>query len=454
MLRFAGHTYRVAQEPIQQQVDEQFGEGAYEAIYAASLELLQRTGVQPEGAPEPVQEIEADGIDLIYNLKIPNLPSLAKLTLDFTSVDEKATPQEAILEMCNVGYGAVKPDTLVELLKAVATLQKLSPPVQLPKTNKEQAKARDWLEHYLPGILMEMQKALTIQQGEAITDIGIENQQVFAKTLTELLKGEATAKAFSTPENAHNAIEMVGMLDSAQWQLLVKTILATRGKAFPTRELVAKKVTELTAHEQYSGEIQILGYVADRVAVGVQVPPPLEGMLFVFRRPPGTNDIQLVDAGIVLCGNRALTTGADETLAKLMVTAMVDLTLASDVAANPEYSQPPGEEGEEGAQLSLKALNKELSKGLALWYSGSGYIRMVLKGGEDTGVCYSHEELLEDIEKDESTLKNWLRSVKLAGGRVFKIEEDGAVHLMNYQMQIIQRDVASVSDPGKMQCSG
>ena len=458
MLRFAGHIYREAaedQKTPQQQVDERFGEGTFETIYTASLELLKRTGVQPEGAPIPADEIEADGIDLIYQLKIPGLSNPVRLTLDYASVDEKAVPREAILEMCNVGYAAIEPKTLIELLNAVATLQKLSPPSAMPKTNKEQAKARDWLEYHLPGILVEMQKAIGIQQGEAGGgDIKVENKDVFQQTLIQLLQGEATLKAFTNAENAQKAAQLAKSLDTTQWQILIATILATRGKAFPTRALVVQKITELTQHEQYSGQVDIIGYDKDAVVVGVRIPPPMEDLLFVFKRPPGTNDIQLVEAGLSLCGKQVLVAKADEALTKLMVTAMVDLTIASDVAANPEYSQPPGAEDEEGTQLSLKELNKELRRGLALWNSDSGYIKMVLKGGEDTGACYDEEELMKQVTADESTLKNWLRKIRLNEGRVFWIEPDGAVHLMNYGLQIIQRNIASIPEANRLQCSG
>jgi len=463
LLRFAGHSYREAadtEKPSaktpEQQVDERFGEGTYAALSAASKELLNSAKVLVEGDPIPAEEIEADGIDLIYQLKIPGLANSAKLTLDYAAVDSKAVPQEAILELCNVGYAAIKPKPLLELLKAIATLQRLSPPAAFPKTSKDQVKARDWAEYYLPGVLVEMQKALVIQQGEAGGDaqVKFEDRNSFRQTLDQLQKNEATAKAFSSPENAAKAINAAKVLDDYQWKSLVATILATRGKAFPTRELVNKKVAELTAHERYSGQVDILGYEKDQVVVGVRIPPPMEGLLFGFRRPPGTNDVQLVEAGLVLCGKQVLVAKKDEELTKLLITAMVDLTLASDVAANPEYSQPPGVEDEDTPQLSIQELNKELRKGLALWYSDTGYIRLVLRGGENSKVCLSEEDLKKELVADESTLKNWLREVQLKQGRVFRIDIDGAVHLMNYEFQIIQRNISNISDPGKFQCSG
>ena len=70
--------------------------------------------------------------------------------------------------------------------------------------------------------------------------------------------------------------------------------------------------------------------------------------MLVFGRKPGQDQLDLVTAGFKLCGGKVLETGPDDKVFKTAISAMVDLVLLSQNAANPRYSPPPGETEYEG----------------------------------------------------------------------------------------------------------
>lgn len=441
MIIYAGRRYRLADD--ENKARQQFGDEAVDYLTDEAAKLLQQYGIEVAD-PEIFQE--ADGVDLIYNLPISNIP---KSTILLDSNIQDRTIQEVVVDICGTGYVATGEKQLEPLLQAIGVLQQLHAAGKPNRQNKRQIQAREWLEYYLPQLLVELERFY--KESDLSEKIDPYEQDMLVEHFVRVLKAPAGDKAFRNRANAQQAIKFIPLLDADDYKALIDNLLKTRGKAYPLRELVDAKITELTAHEDYSGDIQIMGYDGDHVAVAVEVPPPFEGMLFVLRFPAGSRNAELVSSGMVLCGGRPLIAGDDEEMAKRMVSAMIELVLASDRAANPDISQPPEEaEEEDASEWSDKEIKKYMDEGMVFFESGDDYRYRYKSLGNLQSSCLKKEKYDEGWNSGQFAKTMGIYGIE----RAFLVDQEGLLFLLDPQTGKKKVRVRRVELPeGMKECS-
>lgn len=441
MLFYRGHFYRLAQQPDDERLT---------TARTAASNILKKYEIDVVGDPHAEQD--GAGVDLVYDLKLPGGPP-AKLVFDFNLEKEKPRLQEVTAEICRVGYAGVDAASIVKLLEALQIFNQMAPPPggerALKGREKQQAlKMRNWLEYYFPPILAKLQQVLKLkaESGDPkLAEMDLGNRNKLTQQMQFVLQGDSD---IGDRRNFQQALKYIKGLDEENWKTLVSFLEARRGRFTPTKKLVQQAVRQLTRHEKYSGEFTILGYEQDRVVVGLAAPAPFDGMILVFSRRPGApNRLNLVTAGFVYCGNRALETGADVDLAKQMVSAVVDMVMLSQNTANPEFDKPPPEaEAEKVRPLSSEEFEQRFPAGVQIWHYGNDTYQFAY--GDDRFGCISADEYDGVWDDPQSDLHQILERVRDA----FLVEPDGKVYLLDRRTGEPERVAGKIPFLGSEAC--
>jgi hypothetical protein len=446
LIKYAGHLYREAQEPdTKPKAIDAIEQAKQVAAVEGSASLLAKYKLKTQD--KPAITVEGDGIDVTNQLVMPfGIPML--MTFDFNLGGEKPKLQEAVAEMCRVGYVASSAVDIVTMLESFSTLASLTPsnPNKAKLTGKQQkntVQAIEWMETQFPPVLAKLESL--------VGEFDLQNRQDIVKKLTDAMTKEKP-NTLGNDTVVKQAIKILQKMEDEDWQRLVAFFQNARGRFTPSRQLVEQKVIELTQHEQYSGGAQILTYDKDRVVVGLSTPAPFEHILMAFRRTAGqSNAVQFVTAGFVLCGGKLLETGPDEAKFKQALTMMVNLVLLSQNAANPQYSPPPGGTIETDGSMTEQEFKAARAKSLfVLQYEGDVYKfeyrgKPGLPGGQQT-TCLSADQYEEMWKQD--ALKNYLKTE-----RVYVIDPTGDVFQLDQRGEPIDRLVYQIERKPGETCS-
>lgn len=423
LIRIADALYRVAQEPEDApKPEEQKADPVHTAAVQWASNLTQKFGLAVD---EPQFTHEGDGEDVSFVIHFPNAMD-GRVTFDFLYKKDKPQLQEIVGEICNVGYVGTNEVEMVQLLQAFGALTKLKTPSATVKPpdpkQKQQGKTRDWIETYLPPVLVSLEKVT--KQAPNLEDRG---------ALAKLMQQHAAK--LGNADLVNNIIKVLGKIDDATWESVVAFTGNTRGRSTPAKQLVEQKVRELTAHEKYKGAVDVVQYVQDRLVVALDTPPPFEDIMLVLRRKPGAADVEFITAGIKMCGGKVLETGPDEELFKTTISAVVDLVLLSQNAANPRYSPPPGEtEYETKGSWDEAQYKAALQKSLFIWQYTGDTIQFMTDGekgmlGDKKEGCMP-EQNLAAMWKDKNSRLNLVRQKY---PQIYLVSPDGDVYQIDRQ---------------------
>lgn len=426
LFRLAGTLYRFAQEPEAETPEEKpKADPTHEMAVGWANGLIQKFGLVAE---PPQFTREGDGEDVSYVIHMPNTID-GHVTFDFEYKKGKALLREVVAEICRVGYVGSSEVEMVQLLQAFGTLTQMKTPstsIKPPdQKQKQEGKTRDWLETYLPPVLVSLEKELKQEPN-------LKDREGLVRLLTQHGKGNKLGDATLVA----NIIKVLSKISDDTWNALIAYLQSSRGRFTPSRRLVDQKIKELTAHEQYNGEVEIIKSDKDRLIVALDTPAPFEDIMLVLSRKPGQNQLDLVTAGFKLCGGKVLETGPDDKAFKTALSAMVDLVLLSQNAANPRYSPPPGEtEYETKGSWNEQQYKAAVAKSVFITEYAGDVINFWTAGeknklGEGDGGCMPKQNLAA-MWKDKNSQLNLVREkykqiyYVTVDGDVYQLGNDG-----------------------------
>lgn len=427
LVRYANHLYRRAQ-------DEEAPSA--EVYVKAAEELLSKAGISGP-VMEKALKIEADGLDVPVNVGASWAGIQAILSLDYAKKGDGAKLQEAILDMCEVGYVAKRGKETKELLQAIKALQTAtyhsSEPIDEDKVEGEKAQ-RDFVEYYVTELM------------EGGQDLDYDHKNEFTKQIREAVEaGEYPA------DRGNKLASYVDAMEEVQWLELVQVIEESRRRKTSPVDIIDDAVRQLTAHEAYTGEVIIVGYADGNPIVALEVDKPIDSMLFVFDYQRGAR-VDLVDAALGICGSYFVS-GNNLNLAKELVSAAAILMEAEGRSANPEISQPPTGESK-SKDWEKENLDERMKNGLVIWQSKSGDYRYVTKMSQGTvgkGRCMQKDNYTNMWEDKESELHNLINLNNIKD--VFLVDYEGNVHLLDTKTgNTAKKNIGKINMPDQYSC--
>jgi hypothetical protein len=356
LLKYAGCYYRLAQElPDDQQ-----------PIVVDATKFLQGHGItniefgkyydSPEGAQVAFTTNNWGNANAI-------------IVLDFKGKEgKKSTLQSMTVSFCGNALEASGAVELEGLIKALATLNRLRPkPGRSSFQHLEDIADQELRKDAIFDWLLYGDKI-----GIAIADIGHAYEQEKSKfefdytKLTHVLKGIdklLQTKEGQEQQRAYTEIKAaLHELTNQDWKDLIAFRERMKAPFVPSKQLVLDYVHRLTAHEDYQGDVTMLPEVGNIVYAAVGIAPPIEALVFQFERVPGASKLTLHGMELMLCGVPLIAETNDEVLAKDVVSAAVDIMLASEQAAAPEATQTRRQDKEKKKRPEPKKEGQELSK--------------------------------------------------------------------------------------------
>lgn len=424
LIRYVGHLYRVAQE---EDTLDQLREFAQQALSAYDVK-----------GEEKDHYAEADGLDLVYDVstKWPSLKAL--LTLDFLVGEEKPLLREVILDLCGVGYVGSDQESMGVLLETLGALQAVDYHPQEPtedKAGKSELERLEYLKYYVGELV---RGGATLADGE----IRFDNKDTFAE---DVLKLGTQGRYDARRAKQLSAIAMD--LSDADWAKHIMPIVNQPGRRYtPAKKAVEDVIYQITRHEGYTGEVQILDYEGNEVIAAIGAAPPAEALVFVVAVAPGGKG-KLVDMGLQLCSG-TFATGGDVEKSKKLVTAMVDLADLSENAANPEFSKPPPEPKEQ-QEWSAQNLQKRMNAGMVIWLTRGGQARIRTPTG--MGSCVVDDVVFQQWREPESSLRLMIQQQNIKD--VFRVDPNGTVHLLDRATgEVIDKAIHKIPFDKLVQC--
>lgn len=380
-IRRGNYVYRLAQDPdpepapkekqelppvedlrdishYQDQLFEKLPE-AFQAIGKIAEKIMRKAGIIWSGVFNDGPVPTKDGADIAYDISTGELPN-ARLRFDFSVgwLDDmkdfflkKFSPSasdltEIQLEYCGHTFVAHK-DTWTSLLQSIGLFQtKLEqrPRWDLGTLTPREADILD----YTQGLIQKLVQYLEMNgkppvditdKGEVILQLGIEREPLGI-----------------TPEVARTLFPVIKKVDDQKWKNIVqnsKAALESKRRYVPAKEFIDEIVSDLTAHENYTGGIQYAYDKDGSIVASIDAPYPF---FYRFKRESG-GTLTLVAAAMEFCQNTHIANSVEE--AKKMITANLDFAEAYEAAANPpDAATEPATSAEELISI-FQNLNRE-----------------------------------------------------------------------------------------------
>lgn len=319
-----------------------------------SYKMLDKAGVKHQKVSEYF--LEQDGLDVVIDVD-PNPLRQAQIVFDWTIekwydrlklndkslLASKHELNEVALEYCNDVYIAPDQQSIPNLLKAVATLQKADthPRNYMPKPEAgSPAEAQDWALDLVAQMMSRHPDGRFEGTNSAIA----------------IAKEDETNGNF--PEGTAAKFEkFVKDLNQGEWQTLIKqnsSALQEGRKFTPSKKMVSKLIQELT-DGRYKSNIHLTYTDDGYLLADLKAPFPLR---LVFERVAGK--VLFREIGVQIC---TLTfTTKDKKLAKDLLWADVNLGVAAGEAADSTISVPIVKEPIKDTETLVKTLDRELKK--------------------------------------------------------------------------------------------